>query len=259
MEILPQITQILAETPSMAIDTIRASFLKNRVTRKHYTKIELLKSIAKAHGLKWRKMQDTKEIKISNRYEFQGLKISNRYEFQGLKITELYELENLSIFYAATKAPNECRQRAVIEFYGLKQYHKPAPPFDLVAELLGAVNNVSSIDLCFDRPEPFNLDAFEITQIGDTTYLKTGLTALERVYFYDKAKKNNLNLPLYRAEATAPIIDLNKPALLPRAERLELQLRQAVRDFSQIIDVATQAQPPKLAYKAKNNKRELRA
>ena len=248
MEILPQITKILAETPSIAIDTIRASFLKNRITRKHYTKIELLKSIAKAHGLKWRKMQDTKEIKISN-----------RYEFRGLKITELYELENLSIFYAATKAPNECRQRAVIEFYGLKQYHKLAPPFELVAELLSAVNNVSSIDLCFDRPEPFNLDVFDKAQIGDTTYLKTELTALERVYFYDKAKKNNLNLPLYRAEATAPIIDLNKPALLPRAERLELQLRQAVRDFSQIIDTATEAQPAKLAYKAKNNKRELRA
>lgn len=248
MEILPQITQILAETPSIAIDTIRASFLKNRVTRKHYTKIELLKNIAKNHGLKWRKMQDTKEIKVSN-----------RYEFRGLKITELYELENLSIFYATTKAPNECRQRAVIEFYGLKQYHKPAPPFDLVAELLGAVNNVSSIDLCFDRPEPFNLGVFDKAQIGDTTYLKTELTALERVYFYDKAKKNNLNLPLYRAEATAPIIDLNKPALLPKAERLELQLRQAVRDFSQIIDLATETQPPKLAYKAKNNKRELRA
>ena len=248
MEILPQITQILAETPSIAIDTIRASFLKNRITRKHYTKIELLKSIAKNHGLKWRKMQDTKEIKISN-----------RYEFRGLKITELYELENLSIFYATTKAPNECRQRAVIEFYGLKQYHKPAPPFDLVAELLGAVNNVSSIDLCFDRPEPFNLDVFDKTQIGDTTYLKTELTALERVYFYDKAKKNNLNLLLYRAEATAPIVDLNKPALLPRAERLELQLRQAVHDFSQIIDLATKAQASKPTYKAKNNKRELRA
>ena len=248
MEILPQITQILAETPSIAVDTIRASFLKNRVTRKHYTKIELLKSIAKNHGLKWRKMRDTKEIKISN-----------RYEFRGLKITELYELENLSISYATTKAHNECRQRAVIEFYGLKQYHKPTPPFELVAELLGAVNNVSSVDLCFDRPEPFNLDVFDKAQICDTTYLKTELTALERVYFYDKAKKNNLNLPLYRAEATAPIIDLNKPALLPRAERLELHLRQAVRDFSQIIDTATKAQPAKLAYKAKNNKRELRA
>lgn len=125
--------------------------------------------------------------------------------------------------------------------------------------LLGAVNNVSSVDLCFDKAKPFNLDAFEIVEAGSTAYVKTELMALERVYFYDKAKKNNLNFPLYRAEATALIVDLNKPALLPRAERLELQLRQAVRDFSQIIDLATKARPPKLAYKAHNNKRELRA
>ncbi|WP_231679335.1 hypothetical protein [Campylobacter showae] len=46
---------------------------------------------------------------------------------------------------------------------------------------------------------------------------------------------------------------------MPRAERLELQLRQAVRDFSQIIDIATKQTAPKLACKAKNNKRELRA
>lgn len=193
-------------------------------------------------------MQDTKEIKIAN-----------RYEFRGLKITDLYRLEDMSIFFATTKSPNNCRQRAVIEFYGLKQYHKPAPPFDLITELLNAVNNVSSVDLCFDRPEPFCLDAFEIMRIGNTAYVKTELSVLERVYFYDKALKNNLNLPLYRAEATAPIIDLNKPALLPRHKRLELQLRQAASDFSKIIDIATASRPQKPTHKAKNNKRELRA
>ena len=87
----------------------------------------------------------------------------------------------------------------------------------------------------------------------------TGLSSLSKFYIYDKKIKDGLKASLWRLEATAPIIDLNKPALLPRAERLELQLRQAVRDFSQIIDTATKAQPAKLAYKAKNNKRELRA
>ena len=87
----------------------------------------------------------------------------------------------------------------------------------------------------------------------------TGLSSLSKFYIYDKKIKDGLKASLWRLEATAPIIDLNKPALLPRAERLELQLRQAVRDFSQIIDIATKAQPAKLAYKAKNNKRELRA
>ncbi len=227
MEILPYINQILAEAPNIHIDTIRASFFKNAVTKKRFSKMELLKSIAKNHGLKWRKMQDAKEIKIAR-----------RYEFRGLKITDLYELENLSIFYATTKAPNDCRQKAVIEFYGLRQYHKPAPPLDLIAELLDAVNNVSSIDLCYDSCAPFNLDAFEIIRHGNTAYVKAEFGALQRIYFYDKALKNDLGFPLYRTEATAPIIDLNKPALLPKTKRLDLQLRQALSDFGQIIDLA---------------------
>ena len=189
--------------------------------------MELLKRIAKNHGLKWRKMQDAKEIKVAGRYEFRGLKIIN-----------IYELENLSVFYATTKSPNSCDKKAVIEFYGLRQYHKPAPPLDLIAELLDAVNNVSSIDLCYDSRTPFNLGAFEIIRHGNTAYVKAEFGALQRIYFYDKALKNDLGFPLYRAEATAPIIDLNKPALLPKTERLDLQLRQALSDFGQIIDLA---------------------
>lgn len=227
MEILPYINQILAEAPNIHIDTIRASFFKNAVTKKRFSKMGLLKSIAKNHGLKWRKMQDVKEIKITGRYEFRGLKIIN-----------IYELENLSIFYATTKSPNSSDKKAVIEFYGLRQYHKPAPPLDLIAELLDAVNNVSSIDLCYDSCAPFNLDAFEIIRHGNTAYVKAEFGALQRIYFYDKALKNDLGFPLYRAEATAPIIDLNKPALLPKTERLDLQLRQALSDFGQIIDLA---------------------
>ena len=228
MEILSYLNKILAETQNIHIDTIRASFFKNAVTKKRFSKIELLKSIAKAHGLKWRKMQDTKEIKIAG-----------RYEFRGLKITDLYELENLSIFYATTKAPNDCRQKAIIEFYGLRQYHKPAPPPHLISELLDAINNVSSIDLCYDSHTPFHLDAFKIIKYGGTAYVKAEFGALQRIYFYDKALKNDLGFPLYRAEATAPIIDLNKPALLPKTERLELQLRQAVSDFKDILKLAT--------------------
>ncbi|EEV16389.1 hypothetical protein CAMGR0001_2088 [Campylobacter gracilis RM3268] len=218
----------MAETPNIHIDTIRASFFKNRVTKKHHTKIGLLKSIAKNHGLKWRKMQDTKEIKIAGRYEFRGLKIIN-----------IYELEDLSIFYATTKSLNSCDKKAIIEFYGLRQYHKPAPPLDLIAELLDAINNVSSIDLCYDSHTPFNLDAFKIIKYGSTAYVKAEFGTLQRIYFYDKALKNDLSFSLYRAEATAPIIDLNKPALLPKTERLELQLHQAVSDFKDILKLAT--------------------
>ena len=228
MEILSYLNKILAETQNIHIDTIRASFFKNAITKKRFSKMGLLKSIAKAHGLKWRKMQDTKEIKIAGRYEFRGLKIIN-----------IYELEDLSIFYATTKSPNSCDKKAIIEFYGLRQYHKPAPPLDLIAELLDAVNNVSSIDLCYDSHTPFNLDAFKIIRYGSTAYVKAEFGVLQRIYFYDKALKNDLGFPLYRAEATAPIIDLNKPALLPKTERLELQLHQAVSDFKDILKLAT--------------------
>nr|WP_315046883.1 aspartate carbamoyltransferase [uncultured Campylobacter sp.] len=173
-------------------------------------------------------MQDTKEIKIAGRYEFRGLKIIN-----------IYELEDLSIFYATTKSLNSCDKKAIIEFYGLRQYHKPAPPLDLIAELLDAINNVSSIDLCYDSHTPFNLDAFKIIKYGSTAYVKAEFGTLQRIYFYDKALKNDLSFSLYRAEATAPIIDLNKPALLPKTERLELQLHQAVSDFKDILKLAT--------------------
>lgn len=248
MEILPYINKILAETPELKIDTIRASFFKNAIAQKHFSKLDILKSIAKNHGLKWRKMQDKKEIKIASRYEFRGLKIIN-----------IYELEGMSIFYATTKSLNNCDKKAVIEFYGLRQYHKPTPPFDLIAELLSAVNNVSSIDLCFDSQKPFNLEAFEIQTYQNTHYIKNELGVLERVYFYDKALKNNLNLPLYRVEATTPIIDFNKPAPLSKLDRLDLQLRRAVSDFKEIITLATLEKPTNASYKAHNNKRELGA
>ena len=80
--------------------------------------------------------------------------------------------------------------------------------------------------------------AFEIIRNGNTAYVKAEFGVLQRIYFYDKALKNDLGSPLYRAEATAPIIDLNKPALLPKTERLDLQLRQAISDFGQIINLA---------------------
>nr|WP_315046885.1 hypothetical protein [uncultured Campylobacter sp.] len=42
----------MAETQNIHIDTIRASFFKNAITKKRFSKMGLLKSIAKAHGLK---------------------------------------------------------------------------------------------------------------------------------------------------------------------------------------------------------------
>lgn len=248
MRILTAFTKILTETPDINIDTIRASFFKNAITRKNHTKIELLKRITKSHGLKWRKMRSEKESKILNRYEFKGLKVTN-----------IYELENLSIFYATTKDQNNGDKKAVIEFYGLRQYHKPPPPLNLIDELLTVVNNVSSVDVCFDSQKPFNLSSFEIISHQNTQYIKSELGTLQRVYFYDKALKNSLNFPLYRAEATIPITDFNKSAPISQADRLKLQLAQGIGDFKSIIDQATAPNLTAQRYKAHNNKRDLRA
>ena len=253
MEILPQITQILAETPSIAIDTIRADFRKDRRS-KDGSKLDRLNLIARAYGKSWRKMDKSD-------WRFKTIAKKYRYDTE-LNLTNIFELDDLNIFYANTA--QDSRHRARLEIFGLKQYcHEQTPP-NLISELLKAVGNVSSVDLCFDSSSPFDVqklaEYFHLRRYENAFYANhTGLSSLSKFYIYDKKIKDGLKASLWRLEATAPIIDLNKPALLPRAERLELQLRQAVRDFSQIIDIATKAQPAKLAYKAHNNKRELRA
>ena len=94
------------------------------------------------------------------------------------------------------------------------------------------INNVSSLDLCFDKDSPFNLDLFcdEVISFENTKYLKNN-DVLTRVYFYDKAKKNNLNL----------------------------QLPYALDEFKSILDKSTKEQGTIKPYKSKENKRELRA
>jgi hypothetical protein len=166
----------------------------------------------------------------------------------------------LPIFYATLKSSGNEPQKALFEVYGLRQYNKTPPPKELIAELLSVINNVSSLDLCFDKDSPFNLDPFcdEVYYHSDTTYLNNN-EVLSRVYFYDKAKKNNLNLSIYRAEAVATIAPKNKGNPLPLKARLNLQLPHALNEFKSILDKTTKGQGISKPYKSKENKRELRA
>lgn len=122
------------------------------------------------------------------------------------------------------------------------------------------INNVSSLDLCFDKDSPFNLEAFkdEVISFENTKYLKNN-DVLTRVYFYDKAKKNNLNLPIYRAEAVVSINPKSKDNPLSLKARLNLQLPYALDEFKSILDKTTKKQGTNKPYKSKENKRELRA
>ena len=238
MDILAELANIINTAESQIyIDTIRATFYKKAITQKTHKKIDLLKSIARKYGKKWQKLDK-----------------------QTAKAVKIYMLSDLPIFYATLKSSGNEPQKALFEVYGLRQYNKTPPPKELVAELLGVINNISSLDLCFDKDSPFNLDPFcdEVINFENTKYLKNN-DVLARVYFYDKAKKNNLNLPIYRAEAVVSINPKSKDNPLPLKQRLNLQLPYALDEFKSILDKTTKEQGTTKPYKSKENKRELRA
>jgi len=252
MDILAELTSIINTAESkIYIDTIRATFYKKGITQKTYTKMELLNSIARKYGKKWIKL---------DKQTAKAVKIERRHEFKGYEIVNIYVLSDLPIFYATLKSSGNEPQKALFEVYGLRQYNKTPPPKELIAELLGVINNVSSLDLCFDKDSPFNLEAFcdEVISFENTKYLKNN-DVLTRVYFYDKAKKNNLNLPIYRAEVVVSINPKSKDNPLPLKQRLNLQLPYALNEFKSILDKTTKEQGTIKPYKSKENKRELRA
>ena len=221
MDILAKLTSIINTAESkIYIDTIRATFYKKGITQKTHKKIDLLESIAKAYGKKWQKL---------DKQAAKAVKIERRFEFRDYEIVNIYMLSDLPIFYATLKSSGNEPQKALFEVYGLRQYNKTPPPKELITELLGVINNVSSLDLCFDKDSPFDLDLFcdEVISFENTKYLKNN-DVLARVYFYDKAKKNNLNLPIYRAEA---VVSIN-----PRGLKVFIGVRlNNLNDFIKVI------------------------
>ena len=252
VDILAEVESIINPAESkIYIDTIRATFYKKAITQKTHKKIDLLKSVARKYGKKWLKL---------DKQTAKAVKIERRFEFRDYEIVNIYMLSDLPIFYATLKNAGNEPQKALFEVYGLRQYNKTPPPKELITELLGVINNVSSLDLCFDKDSPFNLDPFcdEVIGFENTKYLKNN-DVLSRVYFYDKAKKNNLNLPIYRAEAVVSINPKSKDNPLPLKQRLNLQLPYALDEFKSILDKTTKEQGTNKSYKSKDNKRELRA
>ena len=242
VDILAELASIINTAESkIYIDTIRATFYKKAITQKTHKKIDLLNSIARKYGKKWQKL---------DKQTAKAVKIERRYEFRDYEIVNIYALSDLPIFYATLKSSGNEPQKALFEVYGLRQYNKTPPPKELIAELLGVINNVSSLDLCFDKDSPFNLDPFcdEVISFENTKYLKN-----------NDVLKNNLNLPIYRAEAVVSINPKSKDNPLPLKQRLNLQLPYALDEFKSILDKTTKEQGTIKPYKSKENKRELRA
>ncbi|WP_415406928.1 hypothetical protein ACLHDG_14370 [Sulfurovum sp. CS9] len=152
------------------------------------------------------------------------------------EITSVWRLENHNIYYYNMQDTPKYR-RATLVIFGMKQYHKKAPPRELVFKVLSVLKNVSNIDICLDLSYKPNLKALSkyftltpyITKDGvitDTSYINdTGIPMIDKITIYNKGFKNKLDCILWRIEAMISI---------PNFKALALPLHE----FKEIIDIA---------------------
>ena len=152
------------------------------------------------------------------------------------EITSAWRLGDHNIYYYNMQDAPKYR-KATLVIFGMKQYHKAAPPRELISKVLGVMKSVSNIDICLDLPYKPNLEALSkhftltpyITSDGvvtDTSYINdTGILMIDKITIYNKAYKNHLNGILWRIEAKVSIPNF-KALILPLYE------------FKEIIDIA---------------------
>ena len=128
------------------------------------------------------------------------------------EITSVWRLENHNIYYYNMQDKPKYR-KATLVIFGMKQYHKEAPPRELILKVLQVMKDVSNVDICLDLPYKPNLEALSkyftltpfITKNGivtDTSYINnTGILMLDKITIYNKAYKNRLKGILWRMEA----------------------------------------------------------
>jgi len=201
---------------SFSIDSIRVEY------RKEYKQ-------SKLNELgKWTKLQKNSNIlyKLKKRL--------NEYE-----ITTAHRLEKHNIYYfnkKDTSTKSHRYDRAEIVIFGMSQYHKDAPPRELIKRILSILKSVSNIDVCLDMPFKPNMSKIErlfkvtpyITPDGvvtDTSYInKPEINMLEKIVIYNKQFKNSLGFTVWRVEAKI---------IIPNIKILALPLYE----FKEIIDM----------------------
>jgi len=194
---------------NFAIDTIRISYSKQ------YKKVKL------DNLGKWKKL-NANDNRILN-------KLKKRLTVD--EITSAYQLENYNIYYYNSAIAPKYNQATMVIF-GLKQYHKEAPPQHLIESILnilvfGTSKVNINIDICKDFFYKPNIEALNnfyhltpfITKNGlitDTRYINNPeITMIEKVIIYNKQVKNNLSFKVWRAEAKV---------LIPNIKLLSLPL-----------------------------------
>lgn len=194
------------------IDTIRIEFSKQN-------KLEQIREV----GI-WKKVQNNSNILH---------KLKKRLEND--EVTSAYRLSKHNIYYYNMQDKPKYR-KACLVIFGMKQYHKEAPPRNIIIQLLSILKDVTNIDVCIDfhhQPTLLNLNKLYslkqyITNNGvatDTHYInKTDIPMLEKITIYNKALKNNLKDVLWRIEAKISI---------PNTRLLALPLNE----FKSIVDL----------------------
>ena len=180
---------------NFAIDTIRIQFQKQH-------KIKNLKSL----GM-WNKI-NAKDKKIM-------AKLKKRLTAD--EITTAYQLERENIYYYNSSTPPKYNQ-ATLVIFGIKQYHKEPPPYELINRLVnilsfGTCKIEMNIDICSDMKHRPNIEAlkrfFNLKQcilsngvVTDTQYInRPEINMIEKIIIYNKAFKNSLDGILWRIEA----------------------------------------------------------
>lgn len=201
------------ESIDFAIDTIRIEFQKQHKKAKldelgEWKKLQTNSNIL--HKLKKRLLDD--------------------------EITSVYRLEDFNIYYYNKKdtSTNRKYRHAEMVIFGMKQYHKPPPPKELINKILSILKSVSNIDICLDIPHRPNIEAlkkyfclkrYHNKKTGrptDTYYINDPQTAMiEKIVIYNKGFKNSLGYTLHRIEAKIIIPNI-KILALPLFELKEI-------------------------------------
>ena len=183
-----------SEETEFSIDSIRIDFSKQH-------KLKELKELGR-----W--------IKIGKHSNILH-KLKRRLCNEGL--TSAHRLKGQDVYYYNLQDPPKYR-RARMVIFGLSQYHKEPTPKSLIVQILQTLKDVSNIDICIDINKPPNIEClakhFVLSHYKTSTYInKPLIPMIERVIFYDKAKKNGLSSPLWRMEALVVIPNLRLMAL----------------------------------------------
>ncbi|MDD4329023.1 MAG: hypothetical protein PHD79_03650 [Aliarcobacter sp.] len=191
----------LENNMTFSIDTIRTKFSKEY-------KLEPLKKLGNWHKLK------------KNSYIIQKLK--RRYVDK--EITSVYQLENYNIYYYNSNEDKPKYKKATMVIFGMKQYHKEPPPYNLIDKIISILKNITNVDICFDMNKKPNIENIS-SYYNVKQYIKNGLfyktyyinetfnNMIERITIYDKAYKNKLDFPLWRIEAKVIIPNIKVLAL----------------------------------------------